>query len=119
MRKFRLLISTYYAAFLHPGGGEVELMLIHDALKANGIEVDIYSPFSKSIDSYDAVLHFGVHGDGIELIQAAKNAEVKILLWPNLWWDGSQDSTVIETAKLFFEYAEKIIVKSYSELILH
>ena len=116
MRKFSLLISTYYGAFLNPGGGEVELLLICKSLREKGIDVDLYSPFSKSITSYDAVLHFGVHGDGLEVVRAAKKANIKVFLWPNLWWDDSQNADVIETANLFFEFAEKIIIKSAAEL---
>ncbi len=114
-RAIRILISTYHTAFLNPGGGEIELMEISEALSMAGLEVDIYGPLSKSIDYYDAVLHFGVNNDGLSFIRSVKEAKKRLLIWPNLWWDGTQSPNIVEDARNFFEIADKVILKSKNE----
>jgi glycosyltransferase involved in cell wall biosynthesis len=115
MHKFRLLISTYHGAFISPGGGEVELFEIFNSLKKNEFHVDLYGPESQEIKAYDKVLHFGVNQDGFEFLKQVKASKKEILLWPNLWWNGSQDSKSIEVAKNIFDLADKVIFKSKAE----
>lgn len=116
MKKFRLLISTYHGAFLNPGGGEVELLKISHSLREFGLEVDIYGAGSKSLSNYDAVLHFGTNGDGLDFAQTVKTAKKPLILWPNLWWHNNQNSHNTSVANQFFDMADKIIFKSHAEL---
>lgn len=116
MKKFKLLISTYHGAFLNPGGGEVELLKISHSLRALGLEVDVYGAGSKSLSNYDAVLHFGANGDGLDFAQTVKTAKKPLILWPNLWWHNNQNAHNASVANKFFEIADKIIFKSHAEL---
>ncbi len=116
MKKFKLLISTYHGAFLNPGGGEVELLKISNSLRALGLEVDVYGAGSKSLSNYDAVLHFGTNGDGLDFAQTVKTAKKTLILWPNLWWHNNQNAHNTSVANKFFEIADKIIFKSHAEL---
>ncbi|AOJ09089.1 mannosyltransferase [Burkholderia mayonis] len=81
----KVLVTTYHSAFLVKGGGEFEIVSLVDSLKKQGYIADIYGPFSQSIDNYDVVLHFSVHGGGLDLLRSISAAGKPIVLWPNLW----------------------------------
>lgn len=115
MHNFHLLISTYHGAFLHPAGGEEELKILANSFQELGVTVDMYGPNSKPIDAYDAVLHFGTNLDGLAFVQAVKKANVKLFLWPNLWWSRCPDKDSIDSAQTFFNLADKIFFKSKAE----
>ncbi|WER45183.1 mannosyltransferase [Cupriavidus sp. WKF15] len=83
----KILVTTYHSAFLVRGGGEFEIVSLVDSLKKQGYIADIYGPFSQSLDRYDVVLHFSVHGGGLELLRSVAAAGKPIVLWPNLWAD--------------------------------
>ena len=85
MKKLTILITTYHQAFIVRGGGEYELLSIADGLRQCGFIVDIYGPYSRPVDAYDVVLHFSVHGDGLELVRAIKASGKPLVLWPNVW----------------------------------
>lgn len=116
INKYRLLVSTYHGAFIRPGGGEIELFEICNSLRKNNIDLDIYGPESREISAYDKVLHFGVNPDGYEFLKQVKNSNKEILLWPNLWWNDSQEVSTIECVRKIFDLADKVILKSKAEL---
>ncbi|MBF7980256.1 MULTISPECIES: glycosyltransferase [Rahnella] len=110
----RVLITTYHHAFLVKGGGEYEIFSIADTLKQQGFIVDIYGPYSRSLDDYDVVLHFSVHGGGLELLEKIKEANIPIVLWPNLWVrDG--DIAAPDLINSYLSLADAIIFKSLAE----
>lgn len=114
MADTRILITTYHNAFLVRGGGEYEIFSIADSLKQSGMIVDIYGPYSRSIDNYDVVLHFSVHGGGIDLLTEVKARGISIALWPNLWVrDSSQISS--DLVNKHVDLADLVIFKSTSE----
>ena len=110
----RVLITTYHQAFLIRGGGEFELLSIKDSLKKAGVIADIYGPYSRSIDNYDAVLHFSVHGGGVDLLQRIKQFGKPIILWPNLWVH-DKTAEISKTAKIHIDLADCIVFKSITE----
>ncbi|MEP2944635.1 MAG: glycosyltransferase [Lentilitoribacter sp.] len=116
MNKIRVLASTYHGAFLYPGGGEVEIVQVMSRLQSMGIEVDMYGNTSRPLMNYDVVLHFSVHGEGYSFVETAKNADRKIILWPNLWWTEQPKQADIANALRFFQMADLIIFKSQAEL---
>lgn len=116
MKQTRLLITTYHSAFLLPGGGEVELLDLASSLASFDIHVDIYGPTSAPLSSYDSVLHFSVHGDGIGIAEEAKSLNKQLLLWPNLWWPTTPSDDQKILTERFFSLADKIIFKSHAEL---
>lgn len=111
----RILITTYHQAFLVRGGGEYEMFSVADSLKRKGFIVDIYGPYSRSIDDYDVILHFSVHGGGIELLREIKNCGRPIILWPNLW---SEDcgNDLFNLVNAHVEISEAVVFKSETEL---
>ncbi|MFM0264764.1 glycosyltransferase [Paraburkholderia sediminicola] len=112
----RLLITTYYSAFLNPGGGETELLTLIEGLRVLGVDADLYGPSSKPLSSYSSVLHFSVQADGLVMLQRAKSHQKKIFLWPNLWWNSAPTSEERELVANFFKLSDRIIFKSRSEV---
>ncbi|WP_258181101.1 glycosyltransferase [Burkholderia multivorans] len=110
----RVLITTYHQAFLVRGGGEYEIFSVADSLKQRGMIVDIYGPYARSIDDYDVVLHFSVHGGGLELLEAVKARGKPVALWPNLW---VRDSAEVPQALVnrHVSMADAVIFKSEAE----
>lgn len=115
MKNKRILFTTYHGAFLHPGGGEVELLEVAESLQSEYFSIDIYGHNSQPIESYQAVIHFGVNADGFELFKSIKATGVPIILWPNLWWSANANKELIDAAGQFFELADYIVFKSRAE----
>ncbi|PAK10385.1 hypothetical protein CJO66_33025 [Burkholderia ubonensis] len=112
----RVLITTYYSAFLNPGGGETELLGLIEGLRSLGVDADVYGPASRPLSSYSSVLHFSVQADGLAMLQRTKSQRKKIFLWPNLWWSKAPTLEEKEQVGSFFALSDKIIFKSRSEL---
>lgn len=112
----RLLITTYYSAFLNPGGGETELLSLIEGLRALGVDADVYGPGSRPLSSYSSVLHFSVQADGLSMLQKARSQKKKIFLWPNLWWSEPPSPAEVEQVASFIELSDRVIFKSRSEL---
>lgn len=111
----RVLLTTYHQAFLVTGGGEHEMYSIAGALKQCGLIADIYGPYSRSIDNYDAIIHFSVHGGGLEFLEYIKGFNKPVFLWPNVWLT-EKDSSSFSMIKRFVELSEQLLFKSNSEL---
>lgn len=110
----RVLITTYQQAFLVKGGGEYEIFSIADTLKQQGLIVDIYGPYSRSLDDYDVILHFSVHGGGIELLENIKAANKPVVLWPNLWIKQGE-AIPSELIQRYMELSDAVLFKSNAE----
>lgn len=115
MQEIRILITTYHQAFLLRGGGEYEIFSIADGLKQKGLIVDIYGPYSRSLDNYDVILHFSVHEGGLDLIRELKALGKPIVLWPNLWMHTLPDPALINLINEHVKLADIVVFKSTSE----
>lgn len=111
----KVLITTYHQAFVVKGGGEYEMLSVADALKQKGLIVDIYSPYSRSLDSYDTIIHFSVDGGGLELLKYASSIGKNIVLWPNVWLQ-EKHSISYHLVEQFVDISNVILFKSISEL---
>lgn len=111
----KILITTYHQAFMVRGGGEYEMFSVADSLKSKGFIADIYSPYSRSIDNYDVILHFSVHGGGLGLLREIDKAGKPIVLWPNLWVQKRNDD-LTGLVNAHVELAEAVVFKSQAEL---
>jgi glycosyltransferase involved in cell wall biosynthesis len=112
----RVLITTYHQAFLLRGGGEYEIFSIADALKRSGMIADIYGPYSRSLDCYDVILHFSVHGGGLDLLKRVRSAGKPVVLWPNLWVrEVSQGLVALVNEHV--QLADVVVFKSSAELM--
>jgi glycosyltransferase involved in cell wall biosynthesis len=114
MLQSKILVTTYHHAFFHKAGGEFELFEVALSLKKLGVFADIYGPFSRSLDSYDIILHFSMHAGGLEALRAAKAAGKTIVLWPNLWITDPAKAP-IGIIKKHIELADLIVIKSQTE----
>lgn len=114
MKQPKLLLTTYHQAFMKRAGGEFEMFNISQNLKLNGLIADIYGPFSRALEHYDAVLHFSVHGGGLELLRYVRDNHKPIILFPNIWLSEPKpgiDSMVSE----YVDLANLIVFKSQAE----
>ena len=115
MRDSRVLMTTYPTAFLHRGGGEVELLGIFDSLKQLGVVVDLYGAHSLPLSRYDVVFHYSIVHSGLELVREAKRAGKKLVLMPSIWWSSQPSEFDVSIADEFFALADKVVFKSKSE----
>lgn len=114
MKNLKVLLTTYHQAFVVRGGGEYELLSIADGLRQCGVIADIYGPYSRPLEFYDVVLHFSVHGGGLELLRMIKSHGKPIVLWPNLWaLDLSEDA--LAAVKEHVALADIVTFKSMAE----
>lgn len=110
----RVMITTYHQAFFVRGGGEYEMFSVADSLKRKGLIADIYGPYSRPLDSYDVVLHFSVHGGGLELLKEINSAGIPIVLWPNLWMRNNSN-VPFDLVNSHIELANTVLFKSAAE----
>ena len=116
MKNNRVLITTYQTAFLHAGGGEVELKSFVTFLQKVGVKADFYGNSSLDIDAYNIVLHFSMAAESYTFVKELKLMGKTIILWPNLWWVVPPKKETVERADDFLQLADIIIFKSESEL---
>jgi glycosyltransferase involved in cell wall biosynthesis len=109
-------MMTYPGAFLHRGGGEREIHLLHEALNSAGVLADIYGPSSQPIHAYQDIIYFSMTG-GSELLldEVAKGGRHRLILWPNLWFiEQPADSHVNHMSHLLARF-DAVVFKSHAE----
>lgn len=111
----QVLITTYPAAFLHRGGGELELVDLMANLRQLGVRADLYGSMSQPLSKYDVVLHYSVVPTGIEFVREVKAAGKKLVLLPSVWWSKAPDQSEKDTVAEFFRLADMVVFKSNSE----
>jgi hypothetical protein len=111
----RVLLTTFPEAFLHQGGGEREMFLLKDALEMCGMVVDIYGPTSGDVSGYNAAIHFSVVEGSEGIIKALKEAGVKLILWPNLWFTSTPQPENIKGIKNILDYFEVVVFRTVTE----
>jgi glycosyltransferase involved in cell wall biosynthesis len=114
MKNKAILFTTYPEAFFHKGGGEYELLEIALNMRKLGIVADVYSHYSFDINHYGIVIHFSIHPSGLPILEAAKAAGKKIILWPNFWAHKSATEASIISNR-FLELADAVVFKSETE----
>ncbi|MEM5295090.1 glycosyltransferase [Burkholderia sp. JPY481] len=115
MTDSRVLITTYPAAFLHRGGGELELVDLMVNLRQLGVRADLYGPTAQPLNKYDVVLHYSVIPTGMEFVREVKAEGKKLVLMPSLWWSKEPSQGEKNSAAAFFALADMIVFKSKSE----
>jgi glycosyltransferase involved in cell wall biosynthesis len=111
----RVLITTYSTAFLHRGGGELELVELVNNLRQLGMRADIYGSGSSPFNKYDTVLHYSVVPTGMEFVLEAKKTGKKVVLLPSLWWLSEPSEPEKAMATEFFRLADRVVFRSKSE----
>lgn len=110
----RILLTTYHQAYLKKGGGEFELFSISEKLKRHGLIADIYGPWSRALEHYDIVLHFSVHGGGLDLLNHVHDKGVPVALWPNIWLNAPAPQ-IEQLVRQHIDLANVVIFKSRAE----
>jgi glycosyltransferase involved in cell wall biosynthesis len=81
-----------------------------------GCTADIYGPYSRNIAEYDLILHFSVHGGGIQLFNEVIKYGKPVVLWPNYWPDPYVDLLSIkDMVEHYANNSEILIFKSVVE----
>ncbi len=115
MSDARVLITTYPTAFLHRGGGEIELVDLAGNLRQLGVKADIYGASSAPLTKYDTVLHYSVVPSGMEFVKEAKQAGKKVVLMSSLWFITEPSAATRENINEFLRMADVVVFKSKSE----
>ncbi len=111
----RVLLTTFPSAFLHQGGGEREILLLNEALNNAGVMSDIYGPMSKSINSYEALIHFSMAGGSEYIVDDAFRSDLKRILWPNLWFVSEPSLEHLHYLSNFLSRFDAVVFRSHSE----
>lgn len=111
----RVLLTTFPEAFLHQGGGEREIHLLHDALNNSGIMADIYGPTSLPIQAYDALIHFSLNSGTEQTLGFARNFCNKMILWPNLWFVDEPKPQQLDQLKATINFFDAVVFRSKTE----
>ncbi|MBP2834510.1 hypothetical protein [Dickeya parazeae] len=111
----RILLTTFPGAFMHYGGGEREIHLLNEALNGSGMLCDIYGPTSRSITSYQAVIHFSMASGSEQVIASAVEHGLRLILWPNLWFVDPPSPDSIEKLNALLDYFHAVVFRSQAE----
>ena len=117
MQNPRILLTTYQHAFMKRAGGEFEMFNISQSLREHGLIADIYGSLSRALEHYDVVLHFSVHGGGLELLRYVREKGKPIVLLPNIWLS-EQKKDIESMVDEYIGLADLIIFKSQAERIM-
>lgn len=110
----KILINTYQAAFITPGGGEVQLMKTYQALKNIGVDVELFDQWGSQLSKCDLVHYFSVFGGSLYFCQLVKNAGKKLAVSPVIWLD-YMDKYPIGEIKAILDLADVIMPNSQME----
>ncbi len=111
----KVLVTTYPEAYLEKGGGEHEIHEITNALRQLSVVADLYGPESKPLKYYDTILHFSLKESGRPLLQIAKAAGKRVVLWPNIWLRGEDPCADYQSLQSQIELADYVVFRSHSE----
>lgn len=111
----KILINTYPGAYIHHGGGEREIHLLKEVLNTEGVLTDIYGPTSLPLSNYDTLIQFSMIGGSESVIEAAVEAKLKRILWPNLWQTHEPSDEQLAHIKHFATKFDTIVFKSKAE----
>lgn len=115
MRDERVLITTYPTAFLHRGGGEIELIDLMNSLRQLGVRADLYGPQSLPFEKYDTLLHYSLVPTGGDFLREAKRLKKRTLLMPSVWWAKPPSEAERQFSSELLGLADQIIVRSKAE----
>jgi len=111
----RILLTTYPTAFLHHGGGEQELHLLKNALNEDKASCDIYGSQSRSINTYDWIIHFALTEESSYLIDALEYEKRQLILWPNLWFATAPSLFSLKNLQELLSKFSAVVFKSRTE----
>jgi glycosyltransferase involved in cell wall biosynthesis len=99
----RIAFFVYPWAMQSPGGGEILLLKTKEALEKKGVSIKLFNQWEDKLKDFDVLHVFGSVKDCLGLMQAAKNAKVKVVLSPIFW------STLNRAINEYGSFAQKTI----------
>jgi glycosyltransferase involved in cell wall biosynthesis len=77
--------ATYPTAFQQPGGGEVVILALKEALERRGVNVELFDPWTTRLRTVDVLHYFSSNGtDLFPLIRDHVHLVVTPTIWPEL-----------------------------------
>ncbi|HID78202.1 MAG TPA: glycosyltransferase [Planctomycetaceae bacterium] len=70
-----------------PGGGQVQMYSLLEALRALGVKVRLWRPWEDRLSDVGVIHLFGSHAEHLGLVEAARRQGVPVVLSPIAWFD--------------------------------
>lgn len=83
----RVRLAGPTAALAAPGGGEVQMRSLADALAAQGVDARPWRPWEEGFDGFDCLHLFGSLPEHLPTVLAAKQRGLAVVLSPIVWFD--------------------------------
>jgi len=110
----KIIINTYQAAFITPGGGEIQLLKTYENLRNLGANVSLYDQWQPNLDDCDLVHYFSVFGGSLYFCQLVKSKDKKLAISPIIWLDDMRKYPIGEM-KAMLDLADLILPNSQME----
>jgi glycosyltransferase involved in cell wall biosynthesis len=82
-----VLLAGKLAAMDAPGGGEIQMLALADALQSAGVSARLWRPWEDSFSSVDCLHLFGSLPEHLPLVEAARRRNLAVVLSPIAWFD--------------------------------
>lgn len=86
-RRPRALLAGKLDALAAPGGGEVQLLAMADALPASGVDARLWRPWEDTLADVDLLHLFGSLPEHLATVASAKKQGVPVVLSTIAWFD--------------------------------
>jgi ABC-type uncharacterized transport system YnjBCD ATPase subunit len=108
--------ATYPVAFHTPGGGEIQLLALHNALNAKGLKVNLFDQWKPDLDKTDIVHFFSAISGSYHFCKFVKDLNKKLFISSSLWInDENLNILPIHEIRDQLSLADKIITNSLME----
>lgn len=111
----KICINTYPAAYITPGGGEIQLNKTYEYLLKQGCDVELYNQWNPRLENIDIVHYFSVYGGSIAFCEAVKRLGKKLVVSPVIWLDDMEKYPIGEI-KSVLNMADLILPNSQAEV---
>jgi glycosyltransferase involved in cell wall biosynthesis len=82
-----VLLAGKLAAMDAPGGGEVQMLALADALRLAGVAARLWRPWEDSFSGVDCLHLFGSLPEHLPLVEAARRHHLPVVLSPIAWFE--------------------------------
>ena len=107
---------TYPMAFHIPGGGEIQLLALYNALNAEGLKVNLFNQWKPELEKTDIVHFFSGISGSYHFCKFIKDLNKKLFISSSLWINEENLNILpIDEIRNQFSLADKIITNSLME----
>ncbi len=82
----KVLFNSNNSGFQAPGGGEVLLLKTKEFLEKKGVNIKLFDQWSDKLENYDILHNFGLSNNCYDIINAASNKNIPIVITPIYAW---------------------------------